>query len=124
MALVEFSEIELGQDVAVHHENRAADLTLDVPECTGRPEGGRLVDIMHVHAETLPLGEVPPNQLGLVANGDVHLIHTCLPKLKENQLENGASADGEKGLGDFVGERPQSTAESPGHHESLHAYTA
>ncbi len=100
-------DVEVGDDIAVHHEEGGVDpgLACGKANGTGRVEELRFHGVAQLHAGSLSVREGLEEAIGKVAKREHGLGHAVSRQVGEHALEHRRSRDGEELLRSRVGER-------------------
>jgi len=112
------SEVDAGEDVAVHNEDRALGFG-DHAKSTGGSERGFFVDVVHFHAEVGSVAEVLFDDFGEKMGGDADAVDSRGGELAHDPLKQGAVTDREHWFGEVFGEGSEASAESASHDDGV-----
>ena len=115
-------EVEIGEDVPVHHDHAPVDQVGGVPHAAGRAERLPLDDVAQPHWAEVLLGHDRADGLRPVGDGEDHVPHPVRAEHPELVGEERHVQQRDDRLRPLERQRPEPGPQSPGQDDRLHGH--
>ena len=113
-------EIDVGEDVAVQHQEALVEQVPGEPQRAAGPERVGLLDVTDAYPELLPVAQHAPHAVGHEPARQDHLVDAVPSEPVDHERDVRAVGQRDDRLGDRRGQRPQPRSLAAGEDQRLH----